>query len=48
MAKATVSPTWNLDDIAEAGLAQPHGHAWQVLIMPPGNYGGIAWQPRVQ
>jgi len=31
MAKATVSPTWNLDDIAEAGLAQPHGHAWQVL-----------------
>jgi ABC-type dipeptide/oligopeptide/nickel transport system permease subunit len=31
MAKATVSPTWHLDDIAEAGLAQPHGHAWQVL-----------------
>jgi peptide/nickel transport system permease protein len=31
MAKATVSPTWNLDDIAEASLAQQHGHAWRVL-----------------
>src|SRR5215510_9140240 len=31
MAKATVSPTWNLDDIAEASLAPPHGHAWRVL-----------------
>src|SRR5499426_3995769 len=31
MAKATVSPTWNLDDIAEASLAHPHGHVWHVL-----------------
>jgi hypothetical protein len=31
MAKATVSPTWNLDESAEASLAQQHGHAWQVL-----------------
>src|SRR4029450_3841440 len=31
MAKATVSQTWNLDDIAEASLAQQHGHAWRVL-----------------
>src|SRR5262244_1270114 len=31
MAKATLSPTWNLDDIAEASLAPPHGHAWHVL-----------------
>jgi peptide/nickel transport system permease protein len=31
MAKATVSQTWNLDDIAEASLAQPHGHVWHVL-----------------
>jgi peptide/nickel transport system permease protein len=31
MAKATVSPTWNLDDIAEASLTQQHGHTWRVL-----------------
>src|SRR6516165_9964350 len=31
MAKAIVSPTWNLDDIAEASLVQQHGHAWHVL-----------------
>ena len=31
MAKATVSPTWNLDDSAEASLAHPHGHVWHVL-----------------
>jgi peptide/nickel transport system permease protein len=31
MAKATVSPTWPLDESAEASLAQQHGHGWQVL-----------------
>jgi peptide/nickel transport system permease protein len=31
MAKATISPTWNPDDIAEASLAQQHGHTWHVL-----------------
>src|SRR2546423_2894305 len=31
MAKATVSQTWKLDDIPEASLEQPHGHAWHVL-----------------
>jgi hypothetical protein len=31
MAKATVAQTWKLDDIPEASLAQPHGHAWHVL-----------------
>ena len=31
MANATVSPTWNLDDSAEASLAHPHGHVRHVL-----------------
>src|SRR5262249_27566592 len=31
MVKATVPQTWKLDDIPEASLVQPHGHAWHVL-----------------
>jgi peptide/nickel transport system permease protein len=31
MAKATVSPSWNVDDLAEASLARQHGHVWHAL-----------------
>src|SRR5262244_4575632 len=43
MAKATLSPTWNLDDIAEASLAHPHGHVWHVLT----NAASELWRNRL-